>query len=256
MKKGNVKKNLEWFFEEDKSTGLEENEEETIEINLFQALMIIIITMCFLFFIFHSHLKTYFKAPMLTASEYIDSKIEKNFFEENQSLENGDFNRGLRHWVSSDGGGLFPLSKSVITLEKKDFHSAPYSMKIESLYPANRIHYTKSSRKHIVNNAYGYKETRHWLGVIAGTDILVSLWYKGDIVVLSVNGLSVDGQWRGLGKSDGPASDEWSPLSLRLQVPLDIRAIALEITLNQAQGMPSPELWIDDVKVEVENNEK
>ncbi|MCK4993863.1 MAG: hypothetical protein KAS13_02285 [Candidatus Omnitrophica bacterium] len=255
MKKEKRKNFLDWFFEEDKSDGLEGKEDEVIEINFFQALTIIIITMCFLLLISYSHLKTYFKKPTFNVSQYIDSKIEKNFFLNGKNLENSDFSQGLKHWVSSDGGDLFPGSKSIVELDAKEYYSAPYSIQIKSIKPANRYHYSKNKHKYIINNAYGYKETDHWLGVIAGTDITASLWYRGDVVLFSIIGLLEYGQWKGLGKTTGLASDDWTPLSLRIHVPSDVRAIALEITLNQAQGMPLPIVWIDDVKVKVKNNE-
>ncbi|MCG2712665.1 MAG: hypothetical protein L6416_10145 [Candidatus Omnitrophica bacterium] len=252
MKKGKDKKFLEWFFEEEKSEGLEEIDEETIEINFFQAVLIIIVTVFFLLWIFRSYLKPYFRVPVFSPQEYIESKIKKNYFENNSSIKNGDFSQGLMHWVSSDGGKLFPESKSIITLCKKDYHSPPYSMKIESKNPANRMHYTKSNKEHIINNAYDYRETDHWLGVIPGSHVRVSLWYKGDVPRVSVIGLSHEGKWTGLISGGGPQTDEWKRVEVFADVPESIRAIALEITLNQGEGMPLPVIWIDDVNIEVQ----
>ncbi len=256
MKKGRAKKFLEWFFEEEKSEGFKEQEEETIEINFFQIVMIIIVTVSFLFWIFGSYLKAYLRVPALSPQEYIESKIETNYFEKEGSLKNGDFSQGLGHWVSSDGGKLFPESKSVIELDKKDYHSPPYSIKIESKNPANRYHYSKKRHRYTINNAYGYKETDHWLGVLPGSRVRVSLWYKGDIPRVALIGLSHEGNWSNLNSGSGPKTDEWKLVEFSAKIPESIRAIALEITLNQCEGMPLPVIWIDDVNIEVQSDEK
>jgi len=251
MKKGKVEKFLEWFFAEEKADDSKMQEPETIEINFLQAVMIVVVTLFALFWIFGSHLKSYKKVATLSTQEYIESKIESNYFKDKDAFKNGDFSQGLKHWVSSDGGELFPKSSNIVELDKKDFHSAPYSLKIESKFPANRYHYSKKKNKYTIDNAYGYKETDHWLGVLPGSNVSLSLWYKGDLVGLSVLGLSKEGEWTGLEKREGPKTDVWRQLSLKTEVPTNIRAITLEITLNQAQGMPSPVLWIDDVNMEV-----
>ena len=250
MKKRKAKNLLDWFFEES-SEEVNPQDEDVIELNFMQVIIIIVITVSFLFFVFYSHIKSYHKEPRFSVQEYIDTKIEKNFFFKGKTLKNGDFSNDLRHWVSSDGGELFPKSKSIITLDKACFYSAPSSLKIESIYSANRIHYTKIEKSYVINNAYGYKETDHWLGVLPGSNVSLSLWYKGDLVGLSVLGLSKEGKWTSLEKSEGTKTDVWRQLSLKTEVPANIRAITLEITLNQAQGMPSPVLWIDDVNMEV-----
>ncbi|MFH1093737.1 MAG: hypothetical protein V1739_06255 [Candidatus Omnitrophota bacterium] len=251
MKKGKAKKLWEWFFEEEKSEGVNDTEEETIEINFFQAVMIVAVTVFFLFGIFGSYLKSFSKVPVLIPKEYIESKIEKNYFEKEGSIENGDFSQGLKHWVSSDGGELFTESKSVIKLDKNEYHSAPYSIKIESIKPANRYHYSKKKNKYIINNAYGYKETDHWLGVLPGSRVRLSLWYKGDVLRVALIGLIHKGDWTSLITGSGLRTDEWKRLELFAEVPNSIRAIALEITLNQGEGMPLPVIWIDDVNIEV-----
>jgi len=256
MKKGRIKRFLEWFFEEEKSEGFKEPEEETIEINFFQAVMILVITGVFLFGIFGSYLKSFFRASVLSPQEYIESKIETNYFENEGAFQNGDFSQGLSHWVSSDGGKLFPESKSIIRLDKKDYHSPPYSIKIESKKPANRYHYSKKKHKYTIDNAYDYKETDHWLGILPGSHVRVSLWYKGDVPRVSLIGLSHEGNWFNLISGSGLKTDEWKRVEVSAKIPDSIRAIALEITLNQAEGMPLPVVWIDDVNIEVQSNEK
>lgn len=256
MKKGKAKKLLEWFFEEENSEGSEEKGEEIIEINFFQAVMIIAVTVLFLFWIFGSYLKSFSKVPVLSPKEYIEFKIEKNYFENKGSLLNGDFSQGLRHWVSSDGGELFPESKSIVELDNEEYHSPPYSIKIKSEYPANRYHYSKKNNKYIINNAYDYKETDHWLGVLPGSNVTVSLWYKGDVPRVAVIGLSPEGNWASVVSGSGIKTDVWKRIEISAGIPESIRAIAIEITLNQAEGMPLPVIWIDDVNIEVQNNEK
>ncbi len=256
MKEGRFKKFLKWFFEEENPQHHGETDEETIEINFFQAMMIVAITVFFLLWVFGSYLKSYLKAPVLSPQEYIESKIETNYFENEGAFQNGDFSRGLEHWVSSDGGKLFPESKSIIKLDKKNYHSPPYSIKIESKNPANRYHYSKKKYRYTINNAYDYKETDHWLGILPGSHVRVSLWYKGDVPRLSLIGLSHEGNWSNLISGSGLKTDEWKRVEVSAKIPDSIRAIALEITLNQAEGMPLPVVWIDDVNIEVQSDEK
>ena len=256
MEKGKAKKFFEWFFEEEKDENLKETKEETIELNFFQVVMIIAVTAFFLFWIFGSYLKSYNRVPVLGPQKYIESKIESNYFENEGSFQNGDFSQGLMHWVSSDGGKLFPESKSTIELEKKVYHSPPYGIKIESKHPANRYHYSKKKHKYIINDAYDYKETDHWLGILPGSRVQASLWYKGDIPKISILGLSHEGNWTNLISASGITTDEWKRIEVLVEIPKLIRAIALEITLNQIDGMPLPVIWIDDVNIKVQNDDK
>ena len=256
MNKKKAKKFLEWFFEEEKTDESLKTDDEAIEINMFQAVMIIAVTVFFLFWIFGSYLESYKRVPAFTPGKYIESKIEMNYFEKEDAFKNGDFSQGLNHWVSSDGGAVFPESKSIVGLDEKDFHSSPYSLKIESKKPANRYHYSKKKNKYTINNAYGYKETDHWLGVLPGSHVKVSLWYKGDVPRVAVIGLSSEGEWSSVVTGSGIQTDEWEKLEISADIPELIRAIALEITLNQAEGMPLPVLWIDDVDIEVKTINK
>lgn len=256
MKKKKAKKFLDWFFEEEKTEDSLKIDEETIEINLFQILIIVAITAFVLFWMFGSYLESYKNIPRLSTEEYIDSKIELNYFENNAGLNNGDFKQGLKHWVSSDGGYLFPESKSTVKLDKKDFHSSPYSMKIESEFPANRYHYSKKKNKYTIDNAYGYKETDHWLGVLSGSHINVSLWYKGDVPRVAVLGLNRHGDWTGIISRTGLKTEQWKLLEFSADIDESVRAIALEITLNQIEGGSRPVLWIDDVSLEVKTSMK
>lgn len=254
MKKGKIKKFLKWFFEEEKSESSKEADEDTIEISFFQLGMIVIVMMLFLFWIFGSYLESHMRVPVLSPQEHIEKNIEKDYFEKEDAFKNGDFSDGLKHWVSSDGGKVFPESKSIINLEKNDYHSAPYCIRIESISPANRMHYSKKKKQYTIQNAYGYKETNHWLGVLPGSVVKASLWYKGDIPRLSIIGLNHEGEWSGLTMGTGPRTKEWRQIEVSTKVPELIRAIALEITLNQAEGMALPVILIDDVNIKVEKN--
>ena len=256
MKKKKANKFLDWFFEEDQEVDPPQETEDSIEINLIQVVMIIIITLLFAFFVFKSYLKTYFSAPNLGPRDYIESKIEKNYFENRNIIENSDFKDGLSHWVTSDGGKLFPDSKSIIKLVKSPVRSAPYSIKIESKHPANRYHYSKKRQKYIIDNAYGFEETDHWLGVIPNSQVKASLWYKGDPVRFAINGLKSNGQWFSVGTTLGGPAKKWRSIEIDKVLPKDCRAIMLEIALNQAQDMPLPVVFIDDVKLSIKSQKE
>jgi len=89
------------------------------------------------------------------------------------------------------------------------------------------------------------------MGVLAHSSVKGSLWYKGDIVKFSINGLNGDGEWTNIVSGAGVHSDEWKQITVSADIPASIRAIMIEITLNQAQGMPLPVVLIDDVKMDV-----
>ncbi len=240
---------LKWFFEEEKE---EEKPDECLEISLWQVIILVIITIVFLIWIFYAHLRGFSYKPTLTAEKYINTKIEKDFFIKNNVIENGNFSGGLEHWATSDGGKIFPKSKSEVGLDKKEFLSAPYSMKITSIFPANRYYYSKDAKVKLINNPYDYHETSHWMGVAAGyREAVASLWYKGDIVTFYLQSLNEKGNWEGLGVISGIATDKWRKLKIREKIPQECRAIAIEITLNQAQGAPHPVVFIDDVGLTV-----
>jgi len=253
MKKGKINKFLSWLFEEDED---EKSEEDFIQINAVQFFMVVIVTALFLFFYFYGFLKSYFSMPIFDAKETIEKTIEKNYFK-NKKLENGDFSQGLKHWATSDGGDLFPKSQSKAFIEKNDFHSAPFSLKIKSVHPANRYHYSKKANTEVINNAYSYKEPDHWMGILPGSKVRVGMWYKGDVVAISAICLHEDGYtWSKIAYAAGDRAEKWRQLKSQGEVPPDGRAVAIEITINRAEDMPPPVVLIDDVVLEVTANKK
>lgn len=252
QKKNKLLKIIKWFFEEDVNEDQNSTDTEDISIGPAQIVLIIFITVIFLLWIFYGPVKEYFYKPGPDAPSYIETNIEKNYFSKN-NIENGDFSQNLEHWITSDAGELFPDSKSIASIETNDFYSAPSSMKIECITPANRYHYSKDSSQSLVNNAYGFLETSHWMGVLPGSQVRGSLCYKGDVIKFAINGLTSDGEWFNLANAHGPATSQWKRIEISEKVPPNGRAIMLEITLNQAQGMPTPVVLIDDVKLEVDD---
>lgn len=241
------KKIAAWFLEEEKEEA--KNVEARIELSLWQVVMLAGITVLFIIWIFYSNSRNNDFLAVLTPPEFIAKKIEKNYFDNNRGIINGDFSRGQDHWKTSDGGRLFPGSKSRAFLNEKDYHSAPGSLEIQTIVPANRYYYVKKTFDGIFQNPYNYQSNLFWLGVPAGGNIDAGLWYKGDILTLYLQGLTKDGEWVGLGNVSGAASDTWNKLAIKKQIPDNIRAIGIEITLNQAKGAPLPRVLIDDVSV-------
>lgn len=253
MVKDKINRFPDWSFEEETREPIKNK--VSVEISFIQVIVFIIITIIFLFWVFYSHSRSFSTLRSFNVEKYIESKIEKDYFKDNNTLKNGDFSRGLRHWVTSDGGKTFPESKSGVSLEKEDFHSPPYSMKIESIYPANRFHYSKSPRPNVIDNAYGFIETKHWLGVLPGSDVRASMWYKGDMVSTSIICLKKrEDSWVKIAYAEGAAADEWKKIEVKGKVPKRGRAIAIEITVNKEEGKPLPVVLIDDVEIKIEGN--
>ncbi|MBI4846203.1 MAG: hypothetical protein HY810_07010 [Candidatus Omnitrophica bacterium] len=248
---------LEWLFEEvdeDEKDSDKEGEYE-IEISLGQIIAIIVITLLFVFWIIFSYTKNPgvgWGKISFSPQGYIEQKIEKNYFQDETCLINSNFSDGLKHWATSDGGSVFPDSKSKAILEKKDFYSAPYALKIKTIAPANRYFYIKKDKSDVINNPYNYLETDHWLGILPGVKVRGSFWYKGDIVMLALEGLTHDGNWQQIKAFTGPKTDVWSKLEIKTEIPEICRAVALSITINQAKDMPLPEVLIDDVELFIE----
>lgn len=243
---------LTWLFEEENNEEQKPESEETIEINVWQIALIIIVSIVFLFWMCYGHFSQSFFNTEIGFIDGCMAKIEQDYFVKRNGIINGNFSQGLKHWTSSDGGKIFPESKSKVLLESKDYRSAPYSMRIESIHPANRYFYTKKEPAEIINDPYTlneFGETSHWLGITPDSVVSTSLWYKGDILTFYLNCLSKNGVKSGIGSASGPATRDWKKLEIKAKVPKDARAIAIEITLNQAEGMPSPSVLIDDVVI-------
>jgi len=253
-KSSRFKKFFDWFFEEEKDEN--KTEEEYIEISPWQMIIILVISFIFIIYLFspyfYSHIKEFFKRPPSPDMEkIIDKNIEKNYFEKGNSFVNGDFTSGFDHWVTSDGGKIFRSSKHKAFLNNKDFHSPPYSLHIESISVSNRYYYTKMARRGIIDNPYSHNSYDTWLGVLPNSTVTMSLWYKGDTLALYLNYLTKKGECKGLGKISGSATEIWEKLQIEKKVPLDGRAIGIEMTLNRALNMPPPVVLIDDVNIKV-----
>ncbi|MFH1061658.1 MAG: hypothetical protein V1747_02070 [Candidatus Omnitrophota bacterium] len=255
-KENKLLKIIRWFFEEEKNPEQSNVDEDAINLGPIQIILILAMTAIFSFWIFYEPIKGFFYKQFFESERYIKTHIEKNYFSPDHKLENNDFNQGLEHWVTSDGGKLFPNSKSIASIDSKEFHSAPSCLKIQCLVPASRYHYSKKTAKSLINNAYSYRQTECWLGVLPNADVKASLWYKGDIIKFTVNVLKPNGQWDNLASVSGSACSQWEYIELKGTVPNDGRAIMLEITLNQARGMPLPMVLVDDVNIQVANPEK
>lgn len=247
---------IKWVFAEDKNEEHSNIAEEDIQLGPLQIILIILMTGILLFWIFYEPIKTRFisNKSVLQPRDYIEANIEKNYFRNNKKLKNDDFSMGIQHWATSDGGTLFPDSKSIASIDNKDYHSASSSLKIECIAPASRYHYSKRAKNNLLNNVYGFNETSCWMGVLPGSKVKGSLWYKGDIIKFSVNYLKTDGEWGNLASVSGAKTSQWSQLEINEKIPLETRAIMLEITLNQAQGAPAPVVWVDDVNIQVDNS--
>ncbi len=255
-KHGRFKKILEWFFEAEKEAGAEAVKgEEFIELNVWQAILLLVVFVGFLSWIFFPHLKKFMERsptrPPPTPAQIIESKIEKNYFERRSNIENGDFTNGLVHWCTSDGGKIFKDARSKVSLDKNNFRSPPQSMKIESIFPANGYYYTKLKKMRFVDDPYDFRDCSSWLGIEPGKIINTSLWYKGDIVTFYLQCLLKDGIWKTLAVTSGRSTNEWKKLQITERVPESGRAIGIAIVLNRAEGMPPPLAWIDDVSITV-----
>ena len=253
--KSKFKRIIGWFFEEldDEENSLDVN--NNIELSIQQLVLLVVVAMLFISWLLYGHFIEYKKrsaANYKKPSVLIKENIEKDFFNNKNGIENGDFSRGLEHWNTSDGGKTFKNSKSRITITKEHYHSEPYSLKIESINPGNRVHYYKSDRKTIIQNPYSFKSFDVWMGVLPGKKVTVSFWYKGDIIVCYLHGLDKNGVWSGLAKISGEKSSEWRKLQLESVIPPNGRAIALEFTVNRAIDDPLPVVYIDDVSIALE----
>jgi len=244
-----MRKIMQWFFEGDNDQ--QDVDQDDINLGPIQVCLIIIMAGIFLFWIFFEPMKESFNRPAPLAYEYIARHIEKDYFTNKSGIKNNDFSKGFEHWVTSDGGTLFPDSKSIASIENKDFYSAPSCMRIECLVPASRYHYSKKAINKAVNNVYSYQESLYWMGVLPRKQLKSSLWYKGDILKFSIHYLTFDGEWGNLANVTGQTSSSWTYLEINQELPPNARAIMLEITLNQAQGMPLPIVFVDDINVEI-----
>lgn len=252
MKKNSKwKRFLEWFFAEENADEKDREEDETIEVRPWQVIMILVVTTIFLIWIFYPHVFSFFPTNFTEPiCEQIDSKIEKNYFEQRDNIENGDFSQGLAHWSTSDGGKLFKQSKSNVSICQNDYHSLPCSMKIQTIVPSSRNYYSKEKKREIVDNPYSFKSNKFWLGILPGKKVSASLWYKGDVVTFSIQCLLKDGVWISLGKISGPSTGTWNKLEINEIVPENGRAIGIEIALNWTfPQLPPPSVLIDDVSV-------
>jgi len=250
-----TKKIAAWFFEEDKDA--EHSGDDQIELNVWQLVMVVAVTIVFLGWIFYSYrVNDNNMEFVLSPPEYIAKFIEKNYFENNHGIKNGDFSRGMAHWKTSDGGRIFPESQSRASLNSHDYHSAPYSLEIQTIVPANRYYYVKKIFDGILENPYHYQSDVFWLGVPVAAEVTARLWYKGDILTFYLQGLKNDGKLVDLGNVSGAAAGKWTELVISRKIPDDVRAIGIELTLNQAEGMPAPRVLIDDVTVTVGNKEQ
>ncbi|MFH2136948.1 MAG: hypothetical protein ABII88_00380 [Candidatus Omnitrophota bacterium] len=248
------KKLLQWFFTEEKIKEQTINaNDECVELHPVQVISLIIVTIVFVFGVLLSENRWPMKVETLpsTPQEKIETKIEKNYFVNREDIINGDFSKKMAYWATADGGTIFSDSKSRMVTCDKDYVSAPYSLKIESIVPANRVYYIKKPQEKKIQNPYGFEECSNWLGVLPGAKINASLWYKGSVITVYLQYINKNGKWKTLDKIVGPVTDEWKKLELEKIAPADCRAICIEITLNQAQGMPLPAVLIDDVSLKV-----
>ncbi|MBU1044844.1 MAG: hypothetical protein KJ915_10665 [Candidatus Omnitrophica bacterium] len=251
MKKISAKKILKLFFEEEKPQDSKETSNETNEVKILHWLLIIAISIFTLFWIIYCFFAVFLKSPIYNSQSGINSKIERVDWSKGNVLKNGDFSEKLRHWVTSDGGQTFKDSKSKVSLEEDDVHSAPYSLRIRSLYPTNRLHYTKNMEQYIIGNPYDFKETEHWLGVEPSSKIEASCWYKGSVIDFTIIGLAQKGEWINLAKISGERTRIWKQLKIDIDIPEKVRAISVLFVINRAQGSPLPDVLIDDVAVSI-----
>ena len=249
-KKNNFLKLLSnWFFEEEE---ISEPEQDLIEINRWQGILILVITVGFIGYLLYADIKEKLTTePSIQA--IIKDKIEKNYFSNKSAIKNSSFSSGLLHWCTSDGGTLFTKSKSNTSIDKNEFKSSPGSLKIEMIHPSNRYYYTKDKKVKIVDNPYDfedYKACSVWLGVLPNKNISASLWYKGSVLTFYLKGLQKDGVWISLDRVVGEETQQWEKLSMRTQIPKNIIAICIEITLNRDENdQLNPIVWIDDVSL-------
>jgi len=255
-KKTWLKKTLDWLLAEEKN-------DSRIKLDAKSLSMLVVGTLIIIVFVFFPYLERDIRSIPVKIKNCIfgcfnwakPSKpvIEENYFAKRSDIRNGNFSRGLKYWATSDGGAIFPDSKSLVEVDKNDFYSAPCSLKIETIVPANRIHYCKSPKVKKLDNPYHHDNLRTWMGVKPGAKVNVSLMYKGDILTVYLRALERV-EWHTIGKAVGLATDKWQRLELSAQVKADERAIGLEMTLNQQEGSPKPVVLIDDVKVLVSND--
>ena len=242
----------EWFFEPERIDKSNDNE-EYIELKAWQIILISALTVLFLFWIFYPQVNDLRLAnPIWDRLNLMHNNLENDYFQNNKGIKNGDFSLGLKHWNTADGGKLFPQTKSKAALNYSDFRSAPCSMQIDSLVASNRYYYTKTKKAETIDDPYSNNDFKNWLGMLPLKTVTASLWYKGDVLTFYLQGLDSNGNWYSLGSITGRATDEWEKLEIKQKIPKEGRAICLEITLNQASGMPLPTVLIDDVAVEVQ----
>jgi len=249
MKKASAKNFLKLLFEEEKSQDCKETSKVTNEVKFLHALLIIAITVFTLFWLIYCCFTVFFKAPLYNSYADISFLIKKVDCSRGNILKNGDFSEKVSHWVSSDGGQVFKDAKSNVSIDADDFHSAPYSLRIRSFCPANRLHYTKKKKKYIINDPYNFEEIDLWLGIPNSSKIKASCWYKGSVIDFTIIGLTSKGKWINVSKISGKRTQIWKQLKMNIEIPEKVIAISVLFVINRAKGSSLPDVLIDDVAV-------
>ncbi len=247
-----IKEFWEWLVEDEVEQQQAVEKEEPLSLK--QLGFLVLLTVLFSIWVFQCRVNPACRVKSI--EEQIEENIETNYLA-SDGLRNSDFTHKMDYWSTSDGGRIFPESKSKVNFSNAEYHSPPYSLKMETVVPANRIFYVKDRNIPILDDPYKFNgKGENWLGVPPRSKISLSLWHKGDLFTVYLQGLTRDGEWIPLGKTDAPASEDWRETGLSIVMPASGRAVSLEFTLNQAAGQKPPCVFIDDVTLQVEKTEK
>ncbi len=175
-------------------------------------------------------------------------EITKHFEEylvEGSELKNSDFSEGMNHWSTSGGDTSSKNSIPKITLNKKNYHSAPQSLQIYCPGSSCNIYYDTKPQSITMNNQYSL-ESMIWMGVKPGTKLEISYWYQGGKHMIMFPILDKYGDFDHLEGIINLNSKKWTKKEISISIPEGIIAFGVEITLGH-----NCYLRVDDIQLKI-----
>ncbi len=247
-KKNRIKNFLDWFFEEEKEKVPEQGKGEYVEISFGQLVLLVIVTIVFMFWIIYPDIFNYFKYKKIDRKTIVNEKIEKNYFNYRNNIENGDFSLETKHWwVFEQNAAVKNLnsSSSKIKITNECYNLAPASLQIQS--PCSFLYSKKAVGKANLDVPYNI-DSPVWLGVLPGSKVEIKFSHKGDELAFFLMYLTAGGDPDNLYGCLVKTAPSWEITSVIKQLPENARAIAVYFNLN-GDGKTC---YLDDVKVTVD----
>ena len=232
-----IKEKISEFFEEEP-----ENEEE--EINLKTLIVIFLIGFVIIISIY-AYTNKGFEFLKLDFDEAEDIEQGYNreiikfedYFVGEKGLENSNFSEGTNHW--STAGSI-----SNITLNKKDYYSAPQSLQITCHESSCIIYYDTKFNSRIIDNPHEFN-SGIWIGIKPKTKLKISYWYKGcDHKTLFLT-FDKYGNFDDSNGIEGKYSERWVKKEITITIPDKVMAFGINIMIGQ-----NGYLLLDDIKLE------